>query len=261
MPQALNVFYRHSPRGENELAFAVDFLEQAGFDRLVLLLQEDPAFAQVMDGGGSEQRERLSRSILQRYSQISPAALSIKGYSPDEAHSPLFLEPGLLINRRPDLRVDYPVPVLVPCDEAGLCQRGKGPMLIPFGDGVSAFRSARVALPLAKTLGLKVVFYHTSWKNSNIDSDDPRDHICASARRTQAQLESDAGEMGVVYQTVIETTDDTVEGIVHCAMRFQCRLIALAKRIKPGIGCYVNLALKKSPVPLLIVGKTQGGAL
>lgn len=249
----LSLFYRHTPRGVNELTFALNFLQLVDASKLVLFLESDRQFAQVMpEGAGGAQCARLLNLVCGQHPALLPQQLEVRS-CPQNADRSKLVANSLLIDRQPDLRCpELTAPILVPFDEPGLLCRGTGPFLLPFGDGRSAKRAACLALPLANMLGLSVVFYHTTWTEPGVLSQNPADHICPAADQVRQELETMASKAEVPYRTVIETTDDTVEGIVQCAMRCQARLIVMARRLKPGIGCYVMRAIKQSPVPLLI---------
>lgn len=251
----ISVFCRHSPRGAGELAFAVDLLKLLGAEKLVLHLEQDPTYAQVRTAEDFDevQRTRFVQLVLALYANLTAEQLEVRFFKAGADKQQLVADSLILVDRRPDFHCpELYTPVLIPLDEPGLRCRGQGSILLPFGDGRSALRAAQLAVPIAAKLAMKIVLYHTTWLEPDITSCDPADHASTGARQTQAELEAVVAAAGVACEVVIEATDDTVEGIVQCAMREQARLIVMARRLKPGIGCYVFRALKQSPVPLLI---------
>jgi hypothetical protein len=129
---------------------------------------------------------------------------------------------------------------------------------VPFGDSLTAFPAANMAITLGKKLALPVVFYHTTWKDEEEQSTDPADHMCDGARAVRKLLEETATKAGVEFSFAIETADDVAEGILQCAMRLSVRLIVMPRSAKTTLGCYVNQALAKTPVPLLAVAAKAG---
>lgn len=141
--------------------------------------------------------------------------------------------------------------VLYPCREKSLLARGRGPILLPFGDGVSALPSAALAFQLAHAMSLPVVLYHTTWRNPKLAQADAKEHMCDDARLRMNQLKAKANEASIEVHVVVETADDVVEGILQCALRNSARLIIMARSAKTTMGCYVKQALAKTPIPLI----------
>jgi len=151
--------------------------------------------------------------------------------------------------------------VLYPSREKSLLARGSGPLLVPFGDSLSALPAANIAIMLAKKLALPVVFYHTTWIDESQPSTKAEDHMCNGARQVAALLKATADVAAVQYNFVVETADDVAEGILQCSLRQSVRLIVMPRSAKTTIGCYVNQALAKTPVPLLAVASKSGRPL
>lgn len=143
--------------------------------------------------------------------------------------------------------------VLASYDETSVCGRqGDGVVFVPFGDETSGMHAAHFGLPLAKKLGLSVVYYHTTWKDEKTISEDPADHMCAAARGIAGELTRMARSHGVEHRFVIECADDVVEGMLQSAMRERAALIVLARGARTGIGSYVMQSLTQSPIPCLV---------
>jgi nucleotide-binding universal stress UspA family protein len=147
--------------------------------------------------------------------------------------------------------------VLFPCRESTLLGRGNGPILIPFGDGQSVMPAAQVGFAMAKKLDLPVVLYHTTWTVPGLTAADPQAHMCASAQALLKTLQSMAEKSGVECSVVVETADDVVEGLLHCALRQSARLIVMSRSAKTTIGCYVSQTLRKTPIPLLAIASPR----
>ncbi|MBU6454542.1 MAG: hypothetical protein KGS72_22425 [Cyanobacteria bacterium REEB67] len=118
--------------------------------------------------------------------------------------------------------------VLYPSREQSLLARGKGTILVPFGDSQSALTVAQIALDIAAAMTLPVVFYHTTWIDQSVHSDKPEEHMCQAARQVAATLRQTAEAVGD-------------------------KLIVMPRSAKTTMGCYVNQALAKTPLPLLTV--------
>ncbi len=144
---------------------------------------------------------------------------------------------------------------VVPMDERGLTTRGRGNILVPFGNGVSALKALALAGPIAQSSGLPLLFYHTSWKNPQVASKDPADHICLDARAIQTKLVASAASLGVQASSVIECAEDVADGILHTAMLTQSRIIVMPQSQMVEVGDYCYRVKDKSPVPVMIIGR------
>ncbi len=147
--------------------------------------------------------------------------------------------------------------VLFPCRESTLLGRGNGPILIPFGDGQSVMPAAQVGFAMAKKLDLPVVLYHTTWTVPGLTAAEPQAHMCDPAQALLKTLQSMAEKSGVECSVVVETADDVVEGLLHCALRRSARLIVMSRSAKTTIGCYVRQTLRKTPIPLLAIASPR----
>lgn len=245
----LCVIFRLGPQGKATFCFAGDLARTLSNGRVLVLVGEESAAASRLAKLNPDdlQLERVKKLLAHNSN-----GLTVETRTFSTGSLPEFPRNSLLVDRvLADQRCG--VPILVPFEEKSLSSRSAGaPFIIPFGDGLSGVRAAETALPIAKCLNRPAVFYHTSWREPSVTSDDPRDHMCTTARQNMAALEQLGTKLGVQYKSVVETTDDTAEGILQCAMRNRAGLIVMARRLKPGIGCYVTRALQQSPVPILI---------
>lgn len=170
---------------------------------------------------------------------------------------------------------------VVPMDERGLNTRGKGPILVPFGNGISAMRGYNLAaqLVLAANAAVtavqadsaqvdtdaskqaSVLFYHTTWKNPSVKSEEAAQHMCPQAVAIRNLLEKAAADAGVPFTTVIQTADDVADGILHTALMHQARLIIMPQSKMVEVGDYCFRVIAKSPVPIIALAKSAvGGA-
>jgi hypothetical protein len=244
------VVYRHGPKGKASFGFARDLARtMTNKPGVMVMVGETPASAAQLTEFHPNQTQMVR---VKRILGCDETVL-VETQSYQTGSLPCFPNNSLLIDRVLAPR-RCGVPILVPFEETGINSRGTdGPLMIPFGDGLSGVRAGQLALPFAKELKRAVIFYHTSWREPGVTSEDARDHMCETARQNMHTLEAMASAAAVPCTSVIEMTDDTAEGILHCAMRYRAGLLIMSRRLKPGIGCYVTQVLEQSPIPLLIV--------
>lgn len=143
--------------------------------------------------------------------------------------------------------------VLVAFDERTVFGRGRGGLLLPFGDGSSGPDALPITIHLARQLGVPIIAYHTTWRNEDQPSERPEDHMCAAARVVQQQLARAIADSGVEVQFVIEMADEVVTGVIRAALAHNARMIVMARGGKTLVGCYVARVLQQSPIPVLAV--------
>lgn len=157
---------------------------------------------------------------------------------------------------------------VVPMDERGLNTRGKGPILVPFGNGISAMRGYNLAAQLVLAANAEggegqasVLFYHTTWKNPSVKSEEAAQHMCPQAVAIRNLLEKAATDAGVPFTTVIQTADDVADGILHTALMHQARLIIMPQSRMVEVGDYCFRVIAKSPVPIIALAKSALGGV
>jgi hypothetical protein len=243
--------FRRTTEGRLALSFAADLfkkLDRGPGKTLHIFLEPDLADAARI----STEAKAVDQILTDQNSAVLAEAAAGTGLSNAEIEITNQEGDGIIIDHATAFeRAD--LDVLYPSREKTLLARGKGPLLVPFGDSLSAFPAAKIAIDLGKKLALPVVFYHTTWKDQETPSTDPADHMCEGAREVQKLLTDAATKAGIDFSFAIETADDVAEGILHCAMRLSVRLIVMPRSAKTTLGCYVNQALAKTPVPLLAV--------
>ncbi|MCA9800675.1 MAG: universal stress protein [Cyanobacteria bacterium HKST-UBA02] len=254
---SVSVYFEDTITGKASLSYAADLAARLGAHLEVIVLTDSRREARLL--GKTDARASLCRRVetaVALKTGLKPLTQFAIVCSDLESES---LEPGgILISRLDPLTQTLAhqsrvVPVVASYDEVAVCGRcSSGPVLIPFGDEESGLHGAAVGLPLARILGLTVVFYHTTWRDESVDSALAEDHMCQAARGILERLVSMASAEGVTHRTVIETADDVVEGMLHCAMREQSSVIVLARGPRTGLGSYVTQSLAQSPIPVVV---------
>jgi hypothetical protein len=248
--------FRRTTEGRLALLFACDLLRlwtacgKPGPDpRLHVLLKPDPVSATRIASGDEGLDSVLSaerQRVLAEVCATTGLACEQVVVSGQEDSGDIFVDHVSALQRA-DLDVLYP------SREKSLLARGRGPLLVPFGDSLSAQRAVTIALKIAEAMALPVVLYHTTWRDPGKSSTDPAKHMCEGARRVSAVLLAQAKAAGVKHSLVVECADDVAEGILQCALRLDAKLIVMPRSAKTTMGCYVNQALVKTPMPLLAV--------
>jgi nucleotide-binding universal stress UspA family protein len=248
--------FRRTTEGRLALLFAADLLKHLGSGSgEILNIYLDPGQADAerisseaspVDQIVAEQNSRVLAEVA-NLTGLPGKLIAITGTDTDG-----IVVDHIMAFERADLDVLYP------SREKTILGRGKGPLLVPFGDSCTALPAANIAIMLGKMLALPVVFYHTTWVDEKVSSQAPEDHMCAGAKEIAELLKQNATRAGVDFSFAIETADDVAEGILQCALRRSVRLIVMPRSAKTTIGCYVNQALAKTPVPLLAVAAKPG---
>jgi len=242
MKQTIAAVYRRTADRHIGLGFAADLATRLGVTNLTIFLKLQHSLTALVGDAETVQAKQQDR-VLADVTAVTRFHGSIElAYE---------LTPGTLVVDRHLALTRDDLDCISPQLETSLLARGNGPLLIPFGDGWSAVHAASVALSMAKMLDLPVIFYHTSYRDARIESEDTQDHMCEGAVRTQRRLLELAAEFGVEHKLVTEMAADVFEGILQCAMREGARLIVIPRSKKTTVGCYAERALKDSPIPTL----------
>jgi hypothetical protein len=138
-------------------------------------------------------------------------------------------------------------------------------ILVPFGSGSSGRYAAGPARHIASVLshrdqGTQILFYHTTWRKRDVDSEDPVDHLEEGARENMVRFSSYEQDLPsdarIQHDVLIELQSPTVvDGILGAALLHWSGLIVLARGQEVLKGSYVTQLATISPVPLLIVQK------
>lgn len=234
---AITAVYRRTAKGSLSISFAADLVRRLGGNSLNVTAPADPTQESVA------MIERQSALIVEDVRSMT--GLESVVFTPTPTG-------GIVVDHGQTAEYEE-CDTLYPRLESGLFARGSGPIVVPFGDSLEAVPQAERACLLAKQLALPMVLYHTTWVDTGVTSKNPADHMCAAAIQVEQRLTQMAVGHGVEVKSVIETASDVVEGIVHCTMRESARLIVMSRSSKTTLGCYVEQALKQSPVPLLAI--------
>jgi cation diffusion facilitator family transporter len=253
LEQRICVVFSDTPEGAISLTFAADLNKMAGAGKLLVYVRVKAQCSLMAQGtsdrnADAEQRQRILAHVqaLTRLdeNQIEFVEFDSTG-SIDFPAGSIVVDHGL-VAKRSDFNV------LIPFDEPRLDERGNGPFLIPFGDSESDLDAADVGLPIAQKLGRPVIFYHTTWRNAEVTSDDAREHMCDGALAVLTALEAKATALAVEFKTEVEMAPDVTEGILHCAVKNAASLIVVDRGRRTLIGSYVNQLLDQSPIPTLV---------
>ena len=248
------VFHR-STEGRLALLFASDLLKMLSATPLYVYLDAGRSDAEQI--AGADQNNSVETLLTEQDAHVLAEVAAITGLPPEQIVLSGTDTSGIIVDHNMAFE-RAELDVLSPSREKALLARGKGPLLVPFGDSLSALQAANIAIELAARLTLPVVFYHTTWKDETLASQSAEDHMCAEAKLVAEALKNCATAAGVEFSFVVETADDVAEGILQCALRQSVRLIVMPRSAKTTIGCYVNQALAKTPVPLLAVAAKSG---
>lgn len=198
--------------------------------------------------------ERLAFVSQQIVSKVSPrfSAVSFVGSCEQLPCS----DSALLVLDKPCQRRD--VHVLLPMESNKLKVEHGRCILIPFGSGDSSLLAAQVGVRLAADFRLRVIFYHTTWRKSGLESEDGWSHLSDGARSNANKLKELAMGWGLTHGVYIEIAAPTVKhGIIGAALRTQAAMIVVARGSEIRKGSYVDQLAVMSPVPLFIVADSK----
>ena len=267
MTFTLAVPFAATKRGMAELDYAASLARQLGHDPKVAVQLRvlasgepiSPAMVQHLGAGARfEAYKRTVASVRGRFGEADDLLIKIDG--PDDAPLASHPEPGMfLVNGSNRVAVPETQPLILTKGESAFEARGPSKVLVPLGASDSGLRALRQTLPLIAALGCPIVLYHTTWKNPDIISSDPFDHVCVAAAETilQAQQLIQETIARAQIETVIECADGVVEGIRRAAIRMGCNLIVVARGSRAGFGSYAEMLARESPVPVLCYGRAE----
>lgn len=248
------VIYGESRRMRSAISYAGKLAGLVGAPALHVYL---PGTVALSPSAAEAQRQRVEHNVRswQQLPVIVHEDIDLeKAPASSLPANSIIVNNGLALKRR-DLTV------LQPFEETNVLRVG-GTILVPFGDGDSGLISANLAIPLAKATTLEIMFYHTTWHNSSVESDAPEDHMCRQAVDHHELLGRLATEAGVRHGIEVEMSDDVVMGMLNCALNGgvdvvepnPVNMIVMAHGINTYIGSYVEKALSVSATPILVVG-------
>lgn len=246
-------FYEYGPDGENAVRYARELCSHLGLTKLFVALPSEPDSQLVELDLLQVQRVREG---VARIARLDSSLVDLVRF---DSSSNNFCNGDLVVCSKDDDRIDE-CNRLITFDEVGPSRAldgFRGPIILPFGNGESGRTASRLALLIAKQLGLEIVFYHTTWR-SDCGSDDPRLNMCESAHALCSYLETTARSLGIRHQVRVEMADDIVEGLIRFGMRCNASMIAMSRGLSTAReGSYVTRTLASSPIPVLLSGRRE----
>ena len=254
------VVYNETRPGRAALEMAISLSKQLNLTPLLVFVARNEAAATAL-GAEVAADKRLIESI----SFVTEQNLGCQNYKVvlfDEYVGPSITEGSILVDAGLKGRVSFHC--LHPGTETTVVGRHKGPVLIPFSDGDTGLKAANAAFEFVERSrdsqspqeGVPdVIFYHTTWPNPNALSSDTLDHMCESAERCMLALQQSASDRGISFQTIVETHDDVVQGVIEMAYKTGSVLIAMARGSEIRQGSYVDRLVEQSPIPVLVTAE------
>jgi hypothetical protein len=228
------------------LAFARELMQCLGVDRLHLRVRPPAADQAHL---AAEQARRIRRDVGALTGIPDSCLVTV----PDFPAGALVVE-NVRDRHRPHLIC------LASMGERGLTVRAleagrAASVLVPFGNGASAWQALRLDAAIARGSRLELLFYHTTWRIPGLAAEDPAAHMCPEAVAMQARLEMHATALAIPFQTVSECAADVAVGIVRAAVLHRSRLIVMPQSHAVEVGDYCHRVLDKSPVPVAVIGR------
>ena len=143
--------------------------------------------------------------------------------------------------------------LVVPQDESLYDPYQKCKIMVPLGNAENGIEATKLAIKLANIVGSNILFWHTTWPDESIDSDDPRDNMCPRAKDIMERCVAMTEDIGLLYSQRIEMwPGDIATGCVQAAHEENCSLILmkLGAGIVQGSWCYDVSDI--STIPVLI---------
>jgi nucleotide-binding universal stress UspA family protein len=125
-------------------------------------------------------------------------------------------------------------------------------ILIPIDEKEENLVSVRIGVEIAKQINGKIIFYHTTWRREDLDSEDVMKHCdeeaisCLSSAKKMAE--------GIENESIVEMQETIEGGIIGCAVRTGADLIIMTNS-RSIIGGKAELVLDNSMYPMLIIKK------
>jgi nucleotide-binding universal stress UspA family protein len=127
-------------------------------------------------------------------------------------------------------------------------------ILAPIDEIKENMISVKAGIALAKQIKGKVIFYHTTWREKGLKTEEAIKHCDPRVVECIGIAEKIAMENKVEYEIIVEMEKTIEAGIIKCAVRNQADLIVMTS--SPAIiGGQAELVLDNSMYPLLLVKK------
>lgn len=255
----VHVSYGAAPRAQAKLVFAIDLARRLSA-RLYVWIEEDPdanALLRRLRGVNPSEHEFVCvKNQVQAMltGADSKTQLSFCGGDPHQAvrnRDSIVIGEAYATRRPSFLSVDTK-------GESSLGARGCKAICVPFADKESSFQAASLAVPLAVSLGMSVLLYHTTWGEPGLPNDAPAErHMNDGSSRMLSRIRNLADQAGVQHETVLEVEASIAGGTVRAALNGRCALIVMARGKRIGYGSHVDQILERSVVPVMVIGRSH----
>jgi len=170
-----------------------------------------------------------------------------------EPVSEIAIDPGMIVISNSIAEKRQPFTVIAPRYMTKFDPHGKKKIIVSLGDGPTGLAASQFAIWFAKRIGFSLVFWHTTWRDHTVTSDDPRDHMNHHAKIVLLKAQTMAEEANVPYEVDVRTISEAIaDGIVTAAYDHDCCLIVM-KRGDAVIGSHCDSTVERTPIPLMVV--------
>ena len=122
------------------------------------------------------------------------------------------------------------------------------------GNTENSIDVVKFAITLAKATGSRLIFWHTTWPNVEIDSDIPEENMCPEAADVVSRSVQLARDAGVGYHLeIVMWPGEVAAGCVFAAHEYECNLIIM--KPSPGViqGSWCKDVVDYSTIPVLVL--------
>ncbi|MFA5987636.1 MAG: hypothetical protein WC797_03235 [Candidatus Paceibacterota bacterium] len=253
----VTAFYR-GDESLNKIRYALDLAQRLNTKLTVLLDSSSPYVKMVvvmLKTTLKMDEEVLLKTLSERIRQHIVDELNIPDYSLEVTNS-ADVGQSILVNNRA-IFSSRKTTVLAPWKEESVVSRGSSEVMFPIGKGRSCRWALRNGLPLVKAAipDLSVLYWHTTWLDPNVESENPEDHPCVEVRENLALAKKMADQLGVKNRQIIEIRRDVVEGLSQAILRERCCLVVMTRGLGTGFGRYGDILIRRQcPAPVLMIG-------
>jgi cation diffusion facilitator family transporter len=245
---AIYVPFVLTKRGKRTLKFAGDLARLLDRDLVALVKKNKARDAFAKEAGMPATRD----SNLVRETVIGLTGVSADRCSIEENSGSIPKGSIRVTSEGKNWKPDSTEATFFSADETGLFNRGKGPLYITVGNKWTHSTSIKEAVELAKTLGVPVILYHSTWRIPHNNSEDPRDHISWDAHRVLSSAVKIARDSGVSVEVVVEHATTITDGVLRHAIENSASAIMMIKSDRARRGSYVDQVVVHSPVPVFV---------
>lgn len=243
-----------------ELLYAASLAQKLSTSLTILIPKESPSTKQYSTLFGLKDGESPKERAYKRVKGLDihkVVDVSIQTYDNNLSEFIAQISSQSLLVANDYFMQAFNVPVIASFGERVAFPYEISTILLPLGNDNTSIQTFREGIPFVNRISdkvKKIVFYHTTWKNSNVDSQLASDHVCDSAQSVISAAEECASKAGISYKTVIEAAEDVVDGIIETALRHKANLIVTARDQDTLFGDYCErLYSQPSPIPLMVL--------